>query len=56
MIDREKIQVLAQINQSMLDAAAKLEEAIRKGDADSLLQLKSYITEAQKKFNLALEG
>jgi len=56
MIDREKIQLLAQINQAMLDAAAKLDEAVRKGDSDSLMQLKSYITEAQKKFNLALES
>ncbi len=56
MIDREKIQLLARIDQAMLDAAAKLEEAVRKGDSDSMLQLKSYITEAQKKFNLALES
>lgn len=54
MTDREKIQALAQINQAMLDAAAKLEEAVRKNDSDSLLQLKSYLAEAQKKFNLAL--
>ena len=56
MIEREKIQLLAQINRAMLDAALKVEDALKKRDSNAVLQLKSYLLEAQKKFESYLQG
>lgn len=56
MIEREKIQLLAQLNKAMLDVAAKLEDALKKRDANAVSPLKSYLIEAQKKFDSYLQG
>lgn len=55
MIEREKIQLLAQINKSMIDAEEMLEEALKRRDADSVSKLKSYLLDMQKRFSISLQ-
>lgn len=56
MVDSEKIRVLAEINKAMLNAGGKLEESLKKRDNNAVLQLKSYIAKAQKKFEISIQN
>jgi hypothetical protein len=55
-MERERIQLLAQINKAMIDAAIQLEEAIKNRDSNKAAQLKEFIISNQKKFDLSLQS
>ncbi len=54
MIDSEKIQLLAQLNQEMTDAVAKLQEALKSGNSLEIERLKASALVLQKKISNVL--
>jgi hypothetical protein len=51
MIESEKLQVLAQLNQEMIDAVAKLQNALEKSDSLEVEKIKALILVLQKKIS-----
>ncbi len=56
MTESWKLQVLAQLNQEMIDAVAKLQNAIEKGDSLEVEKTKALILVLQKKISNSIEA
>jgi hypothetical protein len=55
MIEPEKLQVLAQLNQQMIETVATLQNALEKGDVLQIEKIKALVLVLQKKVSGSIE-